>query len=106
MNENQPEDGQLEDTLVEDEIQSCEPPLYKVILLNDDYTTMEFVILVLEQIFRKSPSEAQQIMLHVHQKGAGIAGVFTREVAETKVMLVHQFAKSHQFPLKCTIESE
>ena len=95
-----------DDVLVEDRAEVCEPRMCKVILLNDDYTTMEFVVLVLEQIFHKSPSEAQQVMLHVHQRGAGVAGVFTKEVAETKVMLVHQLAKSHKFPLKCVIELE
>lgn len=78
--------------------------MYKVVLLNDDYTTMEFVILILETIFHKGNEEAQQIMFAVHQKGAGIAGVYTKEIAETKTAIVHHLAKQNQFPLKCTIE--
>ena len=80
------------------------PPLYKVLLLNDDYTPMEFVILVLERFFSKSQEEATRIMLHVHQKGVGVCGVFTYEVAETKVQQVMDLAKQHQHPLQCTLE--
>lgn len=82
------------------------PPLYKVLLLNDDYTPMEFVVIILQRIFHKSREEATRIMLHVHQKGLGICGVFTREVAETKVRQVLDFAKEHRHPLKCTLEPE
>ncbi len=82
------------------------PPLYKVILLNDDYTPMEFVIRVLERFFRKNREEATHIMLHVHQKGMGICGVFTREVAETKVRQVMLYAAENQHPLQCTMEPE
>jgi ATP-dependent Clp protease adaptor protein ClpS len=82
------------------------PPLYKVILLNDDYTPMEFVVVVLEKFFRKNREEATQIMLHVHQKGLGVCGVFTREVAETKVRQVMVFSSENLHPLQCTMEPE
>jgi ATP-dependent Clp protease adaptor protein ClpS len=80
------------------------PAMYKVIMLNDDYTPMEFVILVLERFFSKNEEEATHIMLHVHQKGVGVCGVFTYEVAETKVQQVMDLAKQHQHPLQCTLE--
>lgn len=80
------------------------PAMYKVIMLNDDYTPMEFVILVLERFFQKSSEEATQIMMHVHQKGVGVCGVFTYEVAETKVQQVMDLARQHQHPLQCTLE--
>ncbi|MFN4277890.1 MAG: ATP-dependent Clp protease adapter ClpS [Ferrovibrio sp.] len=82
------------------------PPMYKVLLLNDDYTPMEFVVYVLERFFNKAREEATQIMLHVHQKGVGICGVFTYEVAETKVTQVIDFARQHQHPLQCTMERD
>ena len=82
------------------------PPLYKVILLNDDYTPMEFVVRVLERYFHKSREEATRIMLQVHQKGMGICGVFTREVAETKVRQVMLYADESQHPLQCSMEPE
>ncbi len=82
------------------------PSLYKVLLLNDDYTPMEFVILVLEKYFGKSPEEATRIMLHVHQKGVGVCGVFTYEVAETKVTQVMDVARQNGHPLQCTMEKE
>ena len=80
------------------------PSMYKVIMLNDDYTPMEFVILVLERFFNKTSEEATRIMLHVHQKGVGVCGVFTYEVAETKVQQVMDLARQHQHPLQCTLE--
>ena len=80
------------------------PSMYKVLLLNDDYTPMEFVVHVLERIFRKTQEEATQIMLHVHHKGVGICGVYTFEVAETKVVQVIDYARKHQHPLQCTLE--
>lgn len=80
------------------------PPRYAVILLNDDYTTMEFVIEVLMRYFRKSHEESLQIMLHVHQKGRGIAGIYSHEIAETKVFQVHELAKSRGYPMRCTME--
>jgi ATP-dependent Clp protease adaptor protein ClpS len=82
------------------------PSLYKVLLLNDDYTPMEFVVHVLERFFNKGREEATRIMLHVHQKGVGICGVYTYEVAETKVTQVLDFARQHQHPLQCTMEKE
>ncbi|WP_298725487.1 ATP-dependent Clp protease adapter ClpS [uncultured Ferrovibrio sp.] len=82
------------------------PPMYKVLLLNDDYTPMEFVVHVLERFFNKPREEATRIMLHVHQKGVGICGVFTYEVAETKVTQVIDFARQHQHPLQCTMERD
>ncbi|MBI3593228.1 MAG: ATP-dependent Clp protease adapter ClpS [Nitrospirae bacterium] len=82
------------------------PSLYKVILLNDDYTTMDFVVHILETVFNKSPVEATQIMLQVHRNGSGIAGIYTHEIAETKVSAVHEFAVKNRFPLKCTLEKE
>lgn len=81
-----------------------EPPMYKVLLLNDDYTTMDFVIMVLEVVFHKDNQEATRIMLQVHQDGKGIAGVFTRDVAETKVAIVHDLAHKNEHPLRCSIE--
>jgi len=82
------------------------PSMYKVIMLNDDYTPMEFVVLILERFFSKSHEEALNIMLHVHQKGVGICGVFTYEVAETKVIQVMDLSQQHQHPLQCTLEKE
>lgn len=82
------------------------PSLYKVMLLNDDYTPMEFVVLVLEQFFNKSQEEATRIMLHVHRRGVGLCGVYTFEIAETKVMLVMDYAKRNQYPLQCIMEKE
>jgi ATP-dependent Clp protease adaptor protein ClpS len=82
------------------------PRMYKAILLNDDFTPMEFVILVLQRFFAKKDEEAQKIMLDVHKKGSGIAGVYTLEVAEMKVMQVNQYARMQKHPLKCTLEAE
>lgn len=82
------------------------PKLYKVLLHNDDYTTMEFVVWLLMTVFHHDQSSAQTIMLHVHQKGLGVAGIFTREVAETKVNKTIQLARQHDFPLECTMEPE
>jgi len=82
------------------------PHLYKVLLLNDDYTPMEFVVFILEQVFGKSRENATSIMLHVHQKGVGLCGVYTYEVAETKVTQVMELAHEHQHPLQCTMEKE
>lgn len=90
--------------LTKPKVKPKKPSMYKVLLLNDDYTPMEFVVHVLEWIFRKSQEEATQIMLHVHHKGVGICGVYTFEVAETKVVQVIDYARKHQHPLQCTLE--
>lgn len=82
------------------------PNLYRVIILNDDYTPMEFVVHVLEKYFNKGREDATRIMLHVHQKGSGVCGVYTYEVAETKVTQVIDFARQHGHPLQCTMEKE
>lgn len=80
------------------------PPFFKVILLNDDYTPMEFVVEVLETFFAMSREKATQIMLHVHTRGKGVCGVYTREIAETKVVQVNDFSRQHRHPLLCTLE--
>jgi ATP-dependent Clp protease adaptor protein ClpS len=82
------------------------PPLYRVLLLNDDFTPMDFVVHVLEKFFSKNRDEATEIMLHVHRKGIGICGVFTYEVAETKVTQVMDYARRNEHPLQCTMEKE
>ena len=82
------------------------PNMYRVLLLNDDFTPMEFVVHVLERFFHKGVEEATQIMLHVHQNGVGLCGVFTLEVAETKVVQVMDFARQHQHPLQCVMEKQ
>ncbi len=94
------------DTGVIDKAKIQEPSFYKVILLNDDFTPMDFVTHVLQKFFNKSPEEAKQVMLDVHQKGQGVAGVFSFEVAETKVFLTNNLAKQNKYPLKCTMEKD
>lgn len=81
------------------------PPLFRVLMHNDDYTTMEFVVHVLETVFRKSATEANQIMLNIHFKGVGSCGVYPLEVAETKIGKVHSLARSDGYPLRCSLES-
>lgn len=81
-----------------------QPPLFKVLLLNDDYTPMEFVVVVLQTFFTMTLEQATQVMLHVHTRGVGVCGVFTRDVAETKVAQVIDFAHLNQHPLMCTME--
>ncbi|HSO84567.1 ATP-dependent Clp protease adapter ClpS [Thiocapsa sp.] len=80
------------------------PPLFKVLLLNDDYTPMEFVVQVLETFFAMNREKATQVMLHVHTRGRGVCGVFTKDIAETKVSQVNDFARTHHHPLLCTME--
>ena len=82
------------------------PSMYKVLMLNDDYTPMEFVVDVLQRIFQKNRDEATQVMLHVHQKGVGVCGVYTYEIAETKVTQTVDYARKNQHPLQCTLEKE
>ena len=88
----------------DEKIEVREPPLYKVLLHNDDYTSMEFVVLLLEKVFNKSTSEAARIMLNVHQQGIGVAGVYHKEIAETKVAIVHDLAQKNEYPLRCSLE--
>jgi len=88
------------------EIRTEKPSFYNVFLLNDDYTTMEFVVHILEGTFHKNLTEATQIMLHVHKQGIGLAGVYPREIAETKVESVHRIARENGFPLKCLMEKK
>jgi ATP-dependent Clp protease adaptor protein ClpS len=99
-------DGEGGVLLAEPKVQTKRPPMYKVILLNDDYTPMDFVVMVLEQIFRIPHAAALDVMLEVHQKGAGLAGVYTRDVAETKVDQVIEYARINDYPLQCTLEQE
>lgn len=94
-------DGAIKDRA---EIKNQEPKLYNVVLLNDDYTTMEFVLHILETLFQKSPAEAFRIMMHVHRNGRGLAGVYTWEVAETKAESVAATAREAGYPLRATIE--
>ena len=97
-------DTDTHDQVVTKTRKKLKPPTgYKVLLHNDNYTTMEFVVYVLESIFNKSPSDAMRIMLHVHKNGIGVCGVFTHEVAETKVAAVHDLASQYEYPLKASI---
>lgn len=97
---------QLQDELAVQDAQPKlkRPPLYKVILLNDDFTPMDFVVLVLKNFFGMSDDKATQVMLHVHTRGVGVCGVFSKDVAETKVKLVNDFSREHQHPLMCAME--
>ena len=87
-------------------VEKQDPSLYRVVLLNDDYTTMEFVVRILESVFHKSPAEAHRIMMQVHTQGHGICGAYPYEVAETKVAQVHDEARSNGFPLRASLEQE
>lgn len=98
----QGEDGGL--ALQEAKPRLKRPPMFKVILLNDDYTPMEFVVQVLERFFAMNRQKATQIMLHVHMRGMGVCGVFTRDIAETKMHMVNEYSRANQHPLLCTIE--
>ena len=88
------------------ELKTGKPSRYNVFLLNDDYTTMDFVVNILNRIFGKNMTEATQIMLQVHKKGVGLAGVYPKEIAETKVEAVHRMARDNEFPLKCIMEKK
>ena len=92
--------------IVQTRAKTKKPAMYKVLLLNDDYTPMEFVVHILERFFGKSNEEATRIMLHVHRRGVGVCGVYTYEIAETKVKQVMDFSQRHQHPLQCTLEKE
>jgi ATP-dependent Clp protease adaptor protein ClpS len=100
------------DTEIEESVSSdirdelLEPPMYKVFLLNDDYTTMDFVVEVLIFVFQKTLEEATQIMLNIHKRGMGLCGIYSFEIAETKVDTVHKLARERDFPLKCAMERE
>lgn len=94
------------EVVVETEKKLKRPPLYKVLLHNDDYTTKEFVVHILEYVFNKDNTEAVQIMLHVHRNGIGVAGVYPYEIAETKVKTVESLARQYEYPLKCSIEED
>ena len=104
MGEYNPELEEGVDSEIRDDVR--EPPMYRVLLHNDDYTTMDFVVEILMLVFNKSPEEAVNIMLNVHRKGMGLCGVYTYEVSETKVETVHAIAREQGFPLKCTMEKE
>ena len=109
MGENGPElpgEGQEGTLLAERKPQVKRPPFYKVILLNDDYTPMEFVVKVLENIFNKDHTEAVSIMMDVHNKGAGLCGIYTKDVAETKIDQALYLARQHEHPLQCSMEQE
>ena len=101
-NDNQEESG----LVLKTRPKTQKPAMYKVLLLNDDYTPMEFVVHVLESIFQKNRQEATDIMLHVHRRGVGVCGIYTFEVAETKVSQVMDFARANEQPLQCIMEKE
>ena len=100
------EDGPATGVAIKSRTRTKKPAMYKVLMLNDDYTPMEFVVYVLERFFGKSREDATRIMLLVHQNGVGVCGVFTYEVAETKVAQVVETARRHQHPLQCTMEKD
>ena len=106
--EQENDDGGQGDVLTKNpvKIQPKKPKLFKVLLHNDDYTTMEFVIYVLQKCFSKSLDEAQEIMLKVHHSGVGVCGIYTYEIAESKTSKVHQISKENGHPLRCTFEPE
>ena len=103
---NDNDDGSSAQIILEEKTKPKRPSLYQVIIVNDDYTPMEFVVLVLERFFAKNSNEATQIMYHVHKKGTGVCGIYPYEIAETKVVQVMDFAKKHQHPLQCVLEKE
>ena len=101
-----PDSGTVGQVVTRPRDKTQKPSMYKVLLLNDDYTPMEFVVHVLERFFSKGQEDATRIMLHVHNHGVGICGVYTYEIAETKVSQVIDFARQHQHPLQCTMEKD
>lgn len=95
----------VQDTILDSQLAKISPPpMYQVVLLNDDYTPMEFVIMILQRIFSKTPDDAARIMLKVHHEGRGVCGVYTRDIATTRVEMVRQAAQEHQHPLQCVME--
>ena len=106
MMSDKPDGGEDTNVLVKTRPKTQRPPLYKVLMLNDDYTPMEFVVHVLERFFGMTHAQAFEIMLTVHKKGVAVVGVFSHEIAETKVGQVMDFARRHQHPLQCTMERE
>lgn len=92
--------------VLEPRTETRKPPLYKVVMLNDDYTPMEFVVEVLKRVFHKTAEEANRLMLEVHNRGAAVAGVYTREIAETKADMALEWARLQEHPLQCTLETE
>ena len=100
------DDGTATGVIVKSKPKTKKPAMYKVLMLNDDYTPMEFVVHVLERVFAKNRQDAMRIMLHVHRRGVGLCGVYTYEVAETKVTQAVDFARRHQHPLQCTLEKD
>jgi ATP-dependent Clp protease adaptor protein ClpS len=105
-NDKRSDDDQSTGVVIKTKPKTRKPSLYKVLMLNDDYTPMEFVVHILEKFFAKSREDAVEVMLHVHRHGVGICGVFTYEVAETKVAQVIEFSRRNQHPLQCTMEKE
>ncbi len=89
---------------LKERVRTKKPPMYKVLLYNDDYTTKEFVVMVLQSIFQLSEAQAVRVMMHVHNNGVGVAGIFTYEVAETKVAKTLNLAQAHEYPLQCSLE--
>ncbi len=102
MSEYHPDHREDFESSVEEELDK--PPMFKVLLHNDDYTTMEFVVEILQKVFHKTAAEATRIMLIVHKSGKGVCGVFTEDIAETKVEIVHHLARKSGFPLRCSME--
>ena len=105
-NNGKDDDGPVTGAITKTRVDTKKPSMYKVLMLNDDYTPMEFVVHVLERFFHKNREESTRIMLHIHRRGVGLCGVFTYEVAETKVTQVMDFARQHQHPLQCTLEKD
>jgi ATP-dependent Clp protease adaptor protein ClpS len=101
-----PDTGAVTETQTQTERQLKRPQLYKVLFHNDNYTTRDFVVAVLREVFHKSESDAVAIMLHVHNSGIGVAGVYTYDVARTKIQIVESLAREHEFPLRLTMEPE
>jgi ATP-dependent Clp protease adaptor protein ClpS len=94
------------DTKAKDKSSIKRPHRYKVLLLNDDFTTREFVVDILEEVYRKNREQAVSVMLNIHEQGKGVAGVYVKSIAETKISTTHKLARDHGFPLKCAMEPE